>query len=294
VVEHAARRASFCIRYIFEDRQGRSAALNTGIAAAQGEIIAFTDDDVLLHPEWLARVKDTFDRFDCAAVAGKIVPRWNHPKPRWLELEGQQAVVNFELGDEYKEIRFSPMGANSAFRKQVFDRHGLFRLDLGVCGSKHTITCDDTEFGQRLIKAGEKIIYSPNAIIYHPVDPERTTKRYFLTWYYYNGRSVTRTAGLPNQGSLYFGVPRWVYGGLLSNAVKWFFCLDATQRFRFRLRTYRSVGNFVESRQLSRLKGVNQSISMDTSIGTPNGLSPRSSKGKIRSRQFPGSGRPAV
>jgi len=116
VIETLAKSASFPVRYVWEKRQGRSAALNAGIAIAKGDIIAFTDDDVLLHPDWLSSLKSTFDRFDCAAVAGRVVPSWKHPKPAWLEMEGQFAVVNFDLGDEIKEVRTPPLGANSAFR----------------------------------------------------------------------------------------------------------------------------------------------------------------------------------
>src|SRR5271169_5851600 len=60
VVENFARTAAFPVRYIFEKIQGRSAALNAGIAEAKGEIIVFTDDDVLLHPDWLSNLKRTF------------------------------------------------------------------------------------------------------------------------------------------------------------------------------------------------------------------------------------------
>lgn len=254
LVEEFARTAGFPVRYVFEKRQGRSAALNAGIAEAKGEIVVFTDDDVLLHPDWLSILKQTFDRFECAAVAGRVVPTWNHPKPDWLEMEGQFAITNFELGDEFKEIKEPPLGANSAFRREVFERHGLFRLDLGVTGTKHTVTCDDTEFGQRLIDAGDKILYCPTAIVYHPVDPSRATKRYFLSWYYYNGVSLTRTAGLPKEGIFYFGVPRWLFPQALANLGRWIFTFDGKQRFQYKLRFCRSVGNIVECFRLSRLK----------------------------------------
>lgn len=254
VVQQFAKTAKLRVRYIFEKRQGRSAALNAGIAAAKGEIIAFTDDDVLLHSDWLLNLKHTFDRFDCAGVGGRIVPLWNHPRPEWLEMDGQQAVVNFELGDEFREISFAPMGANSAFRREMFTKCGLFRLDLGVSGSEHTVTCDDTEFGDRVLKAGEKIVYCPTAIIYHPVDRQRTTRKYFLSWYYYNGVSLTRTAGLPSFGTFYFGVPRWLYRELLTNFASWMFCFKKNRRFNRKLWTYRSLGNIVESNRLSRLK----------------------------------------
>jgi hypothetical protein len=136
----------------------------------------------------------------------------------------------------------------------LFEKYGLYRLDLGVSGSKHTVTCEDTEFGIRLIRAGEKIMYCPDAIIYHPVDPKRTTKKYFLDWYFYNGVSLTRTAGLPDFGVHYFGVPRWLYRELIANAARWVFSFDGNRRFNLKLQACRSVGNIVESHRLSRLK----------------------------------------
>jgi glycosyltransferase involved in cell wall biosynthesis len=258
VIQEFARTAHFPLRYIFEKRQGKSFALNSGVAEAKGEIIAFTDDDVLLHPDWLTNLTRALEGSEYAAVAGRIVPSWNHPKPEWLEMDGQQAVVNLELGDEVTEIRLPPLGANSAFRKQVFGKYGLFRLDLGPNESRHTITCEDWEFGERVMRGGEKVVYCPTAIVYHPVDPKRTTKKYFLDWYYYNGVSLTRMAGLPDFGVFYFGAPRWLYRELLVNGLRWLFTFDKNRRFNLKLRTYRSVGNIVESNRLSRLKAAAQ------------------------------------
>ena len=251
VVEKFAETAAFPVRYIFEKRQGKSIAMNTAIAEAEGMIIAFTDDDVLLHSAWLSNLKRTFDEFDCAAVAGRVIPQWSHAKPDWLEMEGQFAVVNYDFGDEIKEVTIPPIGANSAFRKDVFGKYGLFRLDLGLNGKRHTVTCEDWEFGERLLRGGEKIVYCPTAIVHHPVDPTRTTKRYFLSWYYYNGVSLTRTAGLPKEGTFWFGVPRWLYRELLANLAKWMLNFRRNRRFHHKLQTYRSVGNIVESRRLS-------------------------------------------
>ena len=251
VADQFAAKADFPVRYIFEKRQGRSAALNAGIREAKGEFVAFTDDDVILHHGWLSNLKSTFEVHHCSAVAGRVVPRWNHAKPDWLGMEGQLAVVNFDLGDELKPVQVPPLGANSAFRRDIFEKYGLFRLDLGVNGSSHTITCDDTEFGERLIRGGEKIIYNPRAIIYHPVDPARTTKKYFLSWYYYNGVSLTRMAEFPQGGVYWFGAPRWLYREMLSNLTKWMLTIHRNRRFHHKLRTYRSIGQIVESRRLS-------------------------------------------
>jgi glucosyl-dolichyl phosphate glucuronosyltransferase len=248
VAQNFAKTAKYNVRYVFEGRQGRSAALNAGVAAARGDIIAFTDDDVILHPGWLLSLKRTFDEFDCAAVAGRIIPVWSRPKPDWLEMEQQQAVVNLELGDKPKQVEDDPpLGANSAFRKEMFERYGLFWLDLGVSGENHGITCEDTEFASRLFRAGEKIMYAPTAIVYHPVDPRRSTKAYFLRWYYNAGRSMVRAWPPAENVVCYFGVPRWVFGSLVRNMTKWAFSFIEKKRFHHKLRTYMDVGRITES-----------------------------------------------
>jgi GT2 family glycosyltransferase len=254
VIRSLVERMGPRVRYIFEGQQGRSAALNAGIAQASGAVIAFTDDDVILDSDWLAQLHQAFEDRSVSAVAGRILPLWQHPKPAWLEMDGQQAVVNFDLGDEAQDIRIAPMGANSAFRKGIFSKYGTFRLDLGVSGSQHTITCDDTEFGGRLMAAAERILYCPAAVIHHPVDPRRTTKKYFLTWYYYNGVSLTRTDGLPNVGVFYFGVPRWLYREFLTDMGRWLLTFNPKRRFHHKLRTCRSIGSIVESHRISRQK----------------------------------------
>jgi glucosyl-dolichyl phosphate glucuronosyltransferase len=250
VIQTFAESVPFCVRYIFEGQQGRSSALNAGIEAARNQIIAFTDDDVIVHTEWVTSLRQAFAECNCAAVGGRIIPVWHHPKPDWLEMEGQQAVVHFDLGNEMKEIKDPPLGANSAFRKDNFEKYGLFRLDLGVSGSDHGIVCEDTEFGWRLLRAGEKIVYAPKALIYHPVDPHRATKAYFLKWYYNAGRSVVR-AGDPPEMTTYFGVPRWLVRRIAINLGKWMFTFDKKRRFRHKLQTFMDTGKIIESYQMA-------------------------------------------
>src|SRR5467141_928239 len=81
-------------RYMFESQQGKSFALNTGVREARGRLIAFTDDDVTVHPDWLTHIVDTMEKFSCAGVGGRIVPIWTVPKPDWLETEGPNRLMN--------------------------------------------------------------------------------------------------------------------------------------------------------------------------------------------------------
>ena len=64
------------LHYIFEREQGRSAALNAGIRAARGEIIAITDDDVRVDPEWLVNAEQALVRLQCDYLGGKALPIW--------------------------------------------------------------------------------------------------------------------------------------------------------------------------------------------------------------------------
>jgi len=251
VVDEFAKTADICVQYLFEGQQGKSAALNTGLSAAKGKIIAFTDDDVVADPDWLLFLTRAFAEYDCAAVAGKIVPVWNHPKPEWLEMEGQQAVLNFDLGVEEKQIDCPPFGANSAFRKETFQKYGVFRLDLGPNG-KDRVLSEDTEFANRLIAAGEKVWYVPEAIIYHPVDPRRASKSFFLQFFYNDGRAAMRTLDCPKDTVRYWGVPRWIFRPLTRNFLAWMLSVSARPRFRYKCRTYADLGKVAEAWALSR------------------------------------------
>jgi hypothetical protein len=75
-------------------------------------------------------------------------------------------------------------GANMAFRKEMFDKYGLFRADLGPSACVEVPPSEDTEFGGRLVAAGEYLRYEPSAIVYHPVAGGRINKRYFLKWFF--------------------------------------------------------------------------------------------------------------
>src|SRR6266576_376499 len=76
VVQKFARTAGLTISYFFEAKQGLCHARNAGVANANGEVIAFTDDDVRVAPQWIRELAATFRQFDCIGVAGKSVPAW--------------------------------------------------------------------------------------------------------------------------------------------------------------------------------------------------------------------------
>src|SRR5437868_9552297 len=129
IVEDAARAFPTELRYLFEGEQGRSPALNTGIRAARGEIIATTDDDVRVPVDWLNQAGAAIARLDADYIGGRVLPIWGGPRPSWLPNHGgkQWAVIAL-LDYGTAPIEFGtrvPLGVNMAFRRQAFDRAGL-------------------------------------------------------------------------------------------------------------------------------------------------------------------------
>ena len=259
------------VRYVFESRQGLGYARNRGINESKADILVFTDDDVLLDPHWLKILMETFERYDCAGVGGRIFAKWDFPKPGWLESPGMERylrgpIVFHDLGDDPKMYDCSgmpmPVGANMAFRREVFERRGLFRADLGRTG-KQLLASEDTEFCQRLLNHGEQLIYCANAIVYHPVEPHRVTKQYFRRWMWGCGRSLARMEFKANHGRTLFGVPFWQYRDLMQMVIQYLgykLSLDARRR-AFELKLIRSSGMLCEKMKQS-LKRIDRNCQL--------------------------------
>ena len=250
-VEAITRERRGFFKYVFEARQGKSFALNKGISVAQGNIIAFTDDDVELDTEWLVEISRVFESYDCAAVGGKTIAVWTSPKPYWYEEAGPyrllSAIVKLDLGESPCELKIPPPGANVAFRRNIFEKYGLFREDLGP-NSTDLIRGEDAEFCWRVIHGGEKFIYAPRAIVYHPVERSRTKKEYFQAWYYDQGRASVRMEGIPEGTLRYLGVPRYFVRNFFEVLVKWACSFDTRRRFFYKLKLIQIAGQITESR----------------------------------------------
>jgi GT2 family glycosyltransferase len=100
----------------------------------------------------------------------------------------------FDLGATAEELNQPPFGTNMAFQKKLFEKHGGFRIDLGPQPGSE-LRNEDTEFGRRVLRAGERLRYEPSAVVYHNVPEERLTKEYFLKFCFDQGRAAIREIG---------------------------------------------------------------------------------------------------
>jgi glucosyl-dolichyl phosphate glucuronosyltransferase len=253
VVEGFAKTSGLNVRYSFEPDQGLSRARNRGIQDARGDIIAFTDDDVIVERSWLEGLRSAFHQFDCEAVGGKIIPVWNSGKPHWFPEERGfnlgPAIVQFDLGDTARRINRSFVGANMAFKKAAFAKHGLFRTDLGRVKNDFGVA-EETEFCQRLFDAGEVVVYTPHAIVYHPVEAKRARKVYFQTWYFHLGRTDVLLGAIPKNAICYFGVPRYLFRMMAKRVLGWLCSINSQRRFYNKVQAYWLAGMMFECRNL--------------------------------------------
>lgn len=164
-------------RYILEPKPGLDWARNRAIEEACGEIIAYTDDDVLVDSKWTAALARTFaENSDIMAVTGLV-------EPHELETEAQflfEDLGGFSRGYNRRWYHTDPQeliafvhggagkfgtGANMAFRRSLFQKIGTFdpALDVGT----PTRGGGDLEMFFRVLKTGHTLVYEPAAMVRH-------------------------------------------------------------------------------------------------------------------------------
>lgn len=236
-------------RYFFESKPGKSNALNSGIQAADADVLAFMDDDVIVEPTWLQNLTQILSDSSYAGVGGKIVPQWKCAPPRWLptkENHGLAPLVMFDLGEEAGPLDEPPFGTNMAFQRSVFDRYARFRTDLGPRPGSE-IRSEDTEFGQRLLNAGERLYYEPSAVVYHEVAEKRLQESFFLRWTFDKARADIREFGI-QKGTRWFvaGIPLYLFRRLAVWTLRWMFGIDPAVRFPRKLKVWSTAGAIQE------------------------------------------------
>jgi glycosyltransferase involved in cell wall biosynthesis len=203
--ERAALHARLCrdsrIRVVTESRVGTSAARNRGARLARADIVAFTDDDVVVHGGWLRGIGARFAAepdIDC--VSGVVLPaELETPAQIWFErsgskLEPSYRAISFHndgtwrrrrlgwLRRERFEMTATPvggqpekfllyragkcgMGANIAFRHAALRSLGWFDETLGP--GTAALGAEDTSAIARLLYQGGRVILDPGAVVRH-------------------------------------------------------------------------------------------------------------------------------
>jgi len=161
--------------YHKEPRGGLSIARNAGLRIATSPVIAFTDDDVQLHPLWLYHVRESFSTPQVGAMTGLVIAsslatnsqqlfekEWSFNGGYRDKLyDGAYFTKSLAAGPRVWEIG---AGANMAFRRSALEGAGWFdeRLGAGAAGCS-----EDSELWYRLLAKGIAIHYNPRAVVFH-------------------------------------------------------------------------------------------------------------------------------
>ncbi len=210
----AAGHPGISLRLGHEPQQGLSYARNCGIASSRGEYIAIIDDDERICEDFVAAYIDLFDsRPDAASAGGVIIAEYETGRPRWMSRLTERPIANpMYFGDRVRLFPRGriPGGGNMALRRQTVERYGMFDTSLGRKGAALT-GGEESDLFERLAAAGQRCYYTPRAVMYHIIPPEKLTAEYFDRLCYNTGRSQRRRAELHGR----------VAGLFAGEAVKW-------------------------------------------------------------------------
>lgn len=173
------------------DIPGLSHARNKGITAAHGQFIAFIDDDAWPDRNWLQALEKGFADENTACVGGRVAAVWpQDAPPAWL---AERLFCFFSLVDYGKQrfLRYPdyPAGTNIAFRKSVFRDIGSFNEELGRTGEL-LLSMEEVDMCLRVEDAGYKVLYMPDAIVFHKVNETRLSETWLKQRAHWQGVSA--------------------------------------------------------------------------------------------------------
>lgn len=186
------------VRVVREEKLGLSNARNRAIAEARGDYVLFIDDDETPDPDWLCAYERLIRAHQPDAFGGRQVVLFEDARPAWLKDELLGFLGELNRADEVKPLTDpdTPFyGGNFGIRKAVCEKVGLFDAMLGRKGRDNT-GGEEVDFYRRLLAAGFKVWWTPEAVIHHRIQAEKLSRGYFLDLHYRMGRmEATRKRG---------------------------------------------------------------------------------------------------
>lgn len=186
IVEDAAHRHRFPLRYIVEPRRGLSSVRNAALdAAADFDFLAFVDDDEVVEPQWLDELLVVADRQSAQFVIGPVRPVYPEDCPGYLRDSGLYSRLEHSDG-----ARIDTGNTGNALLRMAFlkDKSIRFREDFELSGG------EDACFFAELAAAGGTGAYAANAIAHEPVSVDRLSIAWLMKRRYRFGTTEVRQA----------------------------------------------------------------------------------------------------
>ncbi len=209
---------------IEENKKGKNNALNKAIDYVVGDLVVFTDDDVVPNENWLIRLQASAKAHeDYDLFGGQILPRWPVVPMPWLMSDLPLGML-YAITDprwETGEIDVGNIwGPNMAVRKKIFDMGLRFSTGVGPDGSETYMMGSEGDFTRRLGKMDMKAWFCRDAIVEHLIRPNQMTQEWVLNRFFRHGRSSYKYDHLRDSATpRLFGVERWLYRKIVDSLV---------------------------------------------------------------------------
>ncbi len=241
------------LRYIYESEIGLSIARNTGAKIADGEILAYLDDDAIASPQWLKTIYSAYRGNSRLAIAGgKVTLIWTDgiTAPSWLSDGLAGNLGAYDLGDTVVQIDrpgLTPRGLNYSIRRSFLNQIGGFDPNLGRVG-KNLLSNEELHMTNLALQTGWEVAYLPTACVAHHVAPERVKRKWFLDRGWWQGISECyreQIAGEAGFGQFRRGGERLIRG--LYKSLK--FAPNPAQRFENLVYSYGQIAYLIKAFQ---------------------------------------------
>ena len=158
---------AYPVRYISQKNQGPAAARNRGAGEATGDIILFTDSDCVPDPDWIMEMVKPFAVPDVVAVKGAYKTSQRALTARFAQIEFEERFNMLKKAESIDMVDTYSAG----FRKGIFLEMKGFDTSFPVANN------EDTELSYRMSRLGFRMVFNPDAIVYHLNHPD-SIKRY--------------------------------------------------------------------------------------------------------------------
>jgi glycosyltransferase involved in cell wall biosynthesis len=195
---------------ISEARRGKSAALNAGLGEIEGDLIVFTDDDVVPPRNWLAALRALADaQPDYDIFGGAIEPVWPFEPPDWVLRCAPRdyfAWTHFDEGPAEPTAIWRP---NMAVRRTVLSGRRFFE-GIGPNGGAKYAVGAETELLLRAAQAGHLCWHSPAIVVGHIVEPHQLTAKWLLQRARNHARGARRMFGADRMSRMFGASPELI------------------------------------------------------------------------------------
>jgi len=217
VIKQAA--SALPVRTVKEMKPGIASARNAAVAMAEGELLLWIDDDVLVEPDWVARyVCAARSHPEIAIFGGPVRPHFEGRPPAWVltllpHVAQAYALRDFPDGRVHLDAEHLPYGANFGTRRAVHERVS-FNPELGRVGEDGGCLKEESTFLEAALRLGYMGRWIPNCPVQHVIPIERQTIRYLRQYYMLSGATPVK---VPYASAMLLGRPRWLWREWMQN-----------------------------------------------------------------------------